>query len=547
MSLVSFIHTLGSSGLFPSRAFLPAFVTALLVRFGSLVPFVAQSEIAEAAGKLDAPPWFACNASLVLLGILSCLECWATKDADVREFLEQFDGPVKSGMALLTSLGVASAADAELVRAIQQAGVSDGVFGLVAAGAVYCLASARRSFYELLTETDSGDSLGLQKLCNLAEDAWVVLGAVLLVVFPLLMIFFTAVVFGLVYLWRKAAQQREEGRRVPCASCGKAIYRCAAACAACNAPNRQACSVNWLGQPAADRPADPAHHAEQLIAAGRCRHCATRLRRSRPRQTCECCGRAVFAGEAQIDAYLGAVHARFARTLLICFLLGLAPVLGVVPAIVFYRFHVVNPLRQYVPFGSALAAKWIGRFACLAVLSVQWIPLVGIASLPIMASINYAVYRRAFQSAWRGAQSRAAAIQPLPPPGSAPAVQPQRQWMGIAASSSRGVDGVETRIEVVCPACERAVQARAEHIGKRAKCKCGHVFVIELRALQAELVEGPIVAVEVAASPILIEKEHAPEEKKGFWFTVKGAAAVAAEKGTARIKGGKGGRNRSVK
>ncbi|HVC97639.1 MAG TPA: DUF4126 family protein [Pirellulales bacterium] len=432
MSLVSFIHTLGSGGLFPSRAFLPAFVTALLVRFGNFVPFIAESELAR---KLDAPPWFACNASLVVLGILSCLECWATKDADLRQFLDQFDGPVKSAMALLTSLGVASAADAELVRAIQQAGLSDGVFGLIAAGGVYFLASARRSFYELLTETDSGDSLGLQKVCNWAEDAWVVLGAVMLVAFPLLMTFITGVAFGLLYLWRKTAQQREERRRIPCSLCGNAIYHCATACPACDAPNRQACSVNWLGQPAVDRPADADHHPLHLLAVGRCYHCATRLRRSRPRQSCECCGRDVFAGDAQMDAYLRAVRGRLTRTLLICFILGLVPVLGVVPAIVFYRFQVVNPLRRYVPFGSALRAKWIGRLACLALLSVQWIPFVGIASLPLMASINYAVYRRAFQSAWRSGQSQAAAIESSPPP-SGPG--PRRERTSASASSTAG-------------------------------------------------------------------------------------------------------------
>lgn len=84
------------------------------------------------------------------------------------------------------------------------------------------------------------------------------------------------------------------------------------------------------------------------------------------------------------------------------------PVVGVVPAIVFYRFQLVNPFRCYVPFGSALLAKWLGRFACIGVLSVQWIPLVGGVSLPIMATINYAIYRRAFHAAWRsGGASRA--------------------------------------------------------------------------------------------------------------------------------------------
>ena len=398
MPVYSLIHSLGSIGVFPSRAFLPAFVTALMLRFGDSLPLVAQSGL---AGKVDAPSWFVCNTSLVILGILSCLECWATKNADVRQLLDQFDGAVKPLMALLTSLGVASVHDAELVRAIQQAGIADGLFGLMAAGMVFFLTSARRSLYDLLIEVDADDSLGLQRLFSWAEDAWVILGAVMLVVFPLVMVFMTAVVFGILYFWQKAAQRREERLRVPCVSCGNPIYRCAIACPACGAPNVQACSVNWLGHPKLDRPADPGHHALHLIAVRRCPSCATRLKHSSPHQTCECCRREVFSDEVQLAAYLQLVQARLLRTLFVCFALGLVPMVGVVPAIVFYRIQLVGPLRRYVPFGSALLAKWVGRFACFAVLSVQWIPLIGIGSLPIMATINYAIYRRAFQSAWR--------------------------------------------------------------------------------------------------------------------------------------------------
>lgn len=200
---------------------------------------------------------------------------------------------------------------------------------------------------------------------------------------------------------RMAAHAREERLRVACASCGNPIYRCAIACPACGAANRQACAVNWLGLPKPDLPADPASHALRLIAVRRCRSCATRLKQKNPRQTCECCRRELFGDDAELVAYLQLVQARFAPTLVVCFLLGLAPVVGVVPAIVFYRMHLISPLRRYVPFGSALAAKWLGRCACFAVLSIQWIPLLGIGSLPIMAAINYLIYRRAFQSAWR--------------------------------------------------------------------------------------------------------------------------------------------------
>lgn len=107
MPVHSLIHAIGSTGIFPSRAFLPAFVTAFVLRFSDSLPLVAHAGI---SAKADAPSWFVCNVSLVILALLSCVEWWATKDADVRQFLDQFDAPVKSGMALITSLGLASAA-----------------------------------------------------------------------------------------------------------------------------------------------------------------------------------------------------------------------------------------------------------------------------------------------------------------------------------------------------------------------------------------------------------------------------------------------------
>lgn len=215
------------------------------------------------------------------------------------------------------------------------------------------------------------------------------------------MILLTAVVFGLLYVWRKAAQRWEENQRVACQWCGNAIYPCAVKCAACGGVNREPCAVNWLGLPKLDRRADPTHHGLHLIAVGRCCSCATRFKQRRPCQACECCNRELFGDDVEFADYLRLIEARRLRTLLICFVLGMVPVVGVVPAIVFYRFELVSPLRRYVPFGSAFLAKWLGRFAGVALLSVQWVPFVGGASMPIMAAINHAIYRRAFESAWR--------------------------------------------------------------------------------------------------------------------------------------------------
>ena len=62
-------------------------------------------------------------------------------------------------------------------------------------------------------------------------------------------------------------------------------------------------------------------------------------------------------------------------------------------------------------------------------------------------------------------------------------------------------------IEVVCGSCSRKMQARLEYLGKRVKCKCGHVFLLDRPTLEPEAIESPTV-VEEAPLPILIEEEH---------------------------------------
>lgn len=77
-------------------------------------------------------------------------------------------------------------------------------------------------------------------------------------------------------------------------------------------------------------------------------------------------------------------------------------------------------------------------------------------------------------------------------------------------------------IEVVCPACNRQIKTKAEYVGKRAKCKCGHVFVIEEAALEPELVEAPETPVEEAPPPPLpVQPPSQAAPMAGIWGQVK--------------------------
>src|SRR3954468_2355614 len=104
MSPPLLIQGLGSIGLFSSRAFLPAFATALLLRFGPQVPWLARAGLLQHVRGV--PTWFTSDTSLVILGLLSALELIAERMPEAKALLDEVHDYLKTGMAALTFLGV---------------------------------------------------------------------------------------------------------------------------------------------------------------------------------------------------------------------------------------------------------------------------------------------------------------------------------------------------------------------------------------------------------------------------------------------------------
>jgi hypothetical protein len=82
---------------------------------------------------------------------------------------------------------------------------------------------------------------------------------------------------------------------------------------------------------------------------------------------------------------------------LACFLLGLVPVLGVIPGVILYRLEIVAPFRRYIPAGRNFFLRWGIRLASLVLVAFQWVPLLGGLLLPALALLNYGAYRSAFR------------------------------------------------------------------------------------------------------------------------------------------------------
>jgi hypothetical protein len=150
--------------------------------------------------------------------------------------------------------------------------------------------------------------------------------------------------------------------------------------------------ISWLGG-VAKEPAGPGHR-EGLLAAGRCPRCAERFRGR------ECpCGERAFASDEHGAAYLRALDGRFVRLLPVAALCGLLPAVGVVPVLLLVRFGLLSPARRYLPLTTGFVLRWGVRFVNLGLVLVQGLPLLGILALPLLVTVDWAVYRRALRGA----------------------------------------------------------------------------------------------------------------------------------------------------
>ena len=72
MHVATLIHGIGSIGIFSSRAFLPAFITALLIRIGPQFELLADSWLLRDLESV--PSWFTHPVTITILGLLAALE-----------------------------------------------------------------------------------------------------------------------------------------------------------------------------------------------------------------------------------------------------------------------------------------------------------------------------------------------------------------------------------------------------------------------------------------------------------------------------------------
>lgn len=383
------IHLLGMAGLFPSRAFIPAFAVALAMRFGKDSAFV------QSLG-LTGPTWFTHDVTLIVLGLLSVLEVVATKSPEIREALIEFDGYVKAAMAFIVTTGLLSAADTETVEAIRRAGFGSLLVASAMAAVVFLLTTLRNETLGLLIESDADDDLGVQGLISWVEDLWTVFGFLLLILYPLVMVFLAGLFLLLMYLIRRYFRHREEQSKVACVSCSQPVFPTAPRCAACKAEQPAPRGVGFFGRSLSSTATDLERHRLELVENKRCPECAAHLTKRAAKQTCPACGHRVMGDRAFADRYLAFIDARLPKVLGISLALSFIPVVGAIPAIIYTRLTLVAPFRRYIPTGIGCLVKWLVRLANLVLILLQVVPGLGAMMMPLLAILNYRAYRQVY-------------------------------------------------------------------------------------------------------------------------------------------------------
>ena len=395
MSLMLFLQGLGSVGFFASRAFLPAFVTALLLRFGPHAPWLAHYGLL--AQVRSVPAWFTSDAALTVLGVLAVLELVAQRFPEAKVFLDEIYDYLKTGMAMLTYLGVLDVTGQPAFgQVIKQAGLLNSLPALAVGAGVFLAGRVRGAVLGPLAESDEDDDLGWQGLLRWVEDVWGGFGPVALILFPMLAVAALGTAVLLLFLIERWLGAPGEKGKVPCVNCGRLIHASAPACRFCNNPAKEPKGLDFLGR-SKDTPAEIDSLRYGLVAVKRCPHCADRFHRRAVKQTCGSCGHRLMDDPRFARDYISAIDRRVPLVCVVCFLFGLIPVVGVIPGVIYYRLAVVAPLRRYIPRGRGFLLRWGVRLAVVVLVAFQWVPVAGGIAVPTMALINYAAYRTAYR------------------------------------------------------------------------------------------------------------------------------------------------------
>ena len=286
MDVSILIHGIGSAGMFSSRAFLPAFLTACALRYGDNLPSVSDWPILDLI--VGEPTWFTHGYTITALGCLSALEIAAEKIPEARAALSEIDRYTKPTLAALALLGIISGTDLRFIEeTMAPAGFLDYFWVVLTGGLVYGLSTLRALVLGTLRESDEDDNTGLLGILSWAEDLWALLGVFALLLFPVAMIALNGIAFGVLLLLKQYFHYREEKTKCECARCGESIYASAMECPHCRTAVSSPSKIGFFGQAKSEPTPNIETHPFRLAEKKRCPVCATRFTHSAKSIQCQ--------------------------------------------------------------------------------------------------------------------------------------------------------------------------------------------------------------------------------------------------------------------
>lgn len=389
MSIVQVVAILGSIPLFSLRAFLPAFLTALLLTYPEYFPGL------DAVPSLPEDAFLSKDWVLISLGILSVLEIVGDKSSEIRNLLKNAEPYFKPLFFLLVNLGFMDEASVEILQEVQLAAF-DPLWVLLGLGtiAVHWLSSLRRNFISFLEDIDEDDNLFIGKITSWLEDSLVLFGFFLLIFTGLVMVVIYFLIIALLVYLSKRYEQKLEQQKTVCPNCGESNLPFAVKCYNCKAPQPAVHAIGILGQRKENMISDIKKHQLNLISHRKCPDCGNKLSSTKIQQSCGQCGRSLFASPSEKE-FIKHQDRKFYKITALSFALGFIPVVGFLISAVMANIYLFSPYRRYIPKGSSFLTKIFIKFLTF-LLFILGIAL-GFIAAPAYIIMRYFIWKRQFK------------------------------------------------------------------------------------------------------------------------------------------------------
>ena len=401
---------LGLSGIVSIRMFLPVFLYFGLMRAALTWPQHMPDTIRQMAEQT--PSWQVSWLFLTIFGILAVLEIAAVRNPDIKQFLvEDFDRFAKPVVSLLLALGVVNNVQVmdiqHLLGDIQLQTASFG-FAAIMALLAFCVTSfcckIRSSVMGKILMIDPNNSLHFQSIINSLEEIFLLFIFLLIIFIPLLSLIFTigGILLGIAF--KKFWDLYEAKHSHPCAACAaegknEIIFDCALLCPECGTKQPKVKRVGLFGLCSSIElnGISLEEHAFKLLAAHRCRWCATPLPSGA--KTCSRCGKSQWEETTFEKFYLKTTDIRCAAVLGGSLILFFFPLGGLVLTMIFFRPLVLRPLEIHLSGRKRFLISFLNMmlklFFLVLLLFLAMVPGIGIVVLlPFL--VRYLIIRQSF-------------------------------------------------------------------------------------------------------------------------------------------------------